>query len=327
MGNAPRGGGGLGRYLLGRALQSALALWVTVSATFAAVHLLPGDPFGDPQLDPAVRRQLAGLYGLGLPLWRQYIRYMSQLVQGHLGWSLHNPDRAVGAVIAAGVPVSAVLGGLALLWAVPIGAALGLVAAQRRNGWLDRSLLVLAVVGLAIPSFVLAVALDDVGAVRLRLLPVAGWGTAAQAILPAVALGLAPLAVIARLVRAQAAEVIDSDYVLGARARGLSWPRLLTRHVLRNALLPAVTALGPLTATVLMGSFVVENIFAVPGLGRDFVAAVLDRDYPLVTGITVFYAALLLVCNFLADVAAVALDPRLCLGPPVDGRTRVIDGR
>lgn len=304
----------MGRYILGRSLQAVLALWVTVSATFTAVHLIPGDPFSDPQLDPSVRLHLIQVYGLGLPLWRQYVRYMAQLAQGHLGWSLLNPDRGVGAVIAAGLPVSAALGALALLWAIPTGTILGLAAGWRRNGALDRALLVLAVAGLAIPSFVLAVALDDIGGVRLRLLPVAGWGTASQAVLPALALGLGPLAVVARLVRVQAAEVLQSEYVLAAVGRGLSWPRVLVRHVLRNAAVPAVVALGPLTAAVLIGSFVVENIFAVPGLGRDFVAAVLDRDYPLVAGITVFYAALLLACNLLADLAAAALDPRIRLG-------------
>ena len=304
----------MARYVLGRSLQAVLALWVAVTATFAAVHLIPGDPFGDAQLDPMVRRHLAEIYGLGLPVWRQYLQYISQLARGHLGWSLHSPDLGVGAVVASGLPVSATLGALALVWAVPVGTALGLAAAWRRNRLLDRGLLVLAVAGLSLPSFVLAVLLDDLGAVRLRLFPVAGWGTPAQAVLPALALGLAPMAVVARLVRAQAAEVIDGAYVLAARGRGLAWPTVLARHVLRNALIPAIMALGPLCAAVLMGSFVVENIFAVPGLGRDFVAAVLDRDYPLVTGITVFYAALVLACNLAADLAAAGLDPRIRLG-------------
>ncbi len=303
----------MGRYLLGRVLHSILALWVAVTATFLAIHRLPGDPFGGAQLDPDTRRRLIQMYGLGLPLWRQYTAYLSSLMHGRLGWSLVSVDQSVGAVVAQALPVSLTIGALALLWAVPVGVGLGLMAAHRRGGVVDRLTLGIGVLGLGVPSFVVAVLLDYLVGVRLRWLPVAGWGTPADGVLPALALGLTPCAAIARLVRTQALEALGSEYVGAARARGLSPAFILVRHVLRNALLPTVTAIGPLAANVLIGSFVIESIFAVPGLGRVFVQSVLDRDYPLVTGITVVYAALVLACNLVADILAAAVDPRIRL--------------
>jgi oligopeptide transport system permease protein len=301
------------RWLLGRTLQSLAGLCAVVTATFVAMHLIPGDPFSDPRLPPAVRARLLALYGLDRPWPVQYATYLAGLLRGQLGWSLTDPHRSVGAMIVQGLPASATLGALALAWSVPAGCALGLWAAWRRGRWPDHLAVLVAVAGLSVPSFVLAVLLDYLFGVRLRLLPVAGWGSPAQAILPALALGATPFALVARLTRAEAAEVLAADFIQAARARGLSWPQVLRRHVLRNALLPVVTALGPLTAGILTGSLVIESVFAVPGLGRDFVQSVLDRDYPLILGTTVFYAALLIACNLLADVALAVCDPRIRL--------------
>lgn len=302
---------GLGRVLLGRCAQAVAALWVCVTVSFVLMHAIPGGPFSSLQLPPATRALLDARYGLDRPLWRQYAVYVGNALHGELGWSLVDPRVSVASMIRAGLPVSALLGALALLWSVPTGLALGLCGALRPGGGWDRVGGGVALLGLAVPNFVLAAAADYFLGVRARLLPVAGWGTPAQAVLPALALGALPLALVARMTRAQAADVLRAEYVRAARAKGLSWPQTLLRHVLRNSLLPVLTLLGPLAAVTVAGSFVVETVFAVPGLGAAFVGSILDRDYPAILGLTVFYSALLLGCNLLADLAHLAADPRL----------------
>ena len=299
----------MARYLAGRVALAIGGVWLVTTATFVALHVLPGNPFGNPHLAPGVRSNLIAHYGLNLPLRLQYVRYLHNLLRGRLGWSLVNPHRTVAAILAQGWPVSATLGLLTLAWSVPLGSLLGLAACRSRVG--DAIVWAVSVTGLAVPNFVLAAGLGAVFAVRLPWLPVAGWGRPAQAVLPSLALGAAPLALVARLVRAQAGAVLTSEYVRGARAKGVAGWTLLRRHVLGPALLPVATALGPMVAALLVGSFVVEHTFAIPGLGRAFVQSVLDRDYPVVLGLTVFYAALLAVANLLSDLLAGVLDPRV----------------
>ncbi len=310
----PGGRRGLAGALLGRCLHAACALWVCVTVTFALMHAVPGGPFSSLQLPAASRALLTARYGLDRPLLRQYAVYVGNALHGELGWSLVDPRVTVASMIRRGLPVSGLLGALALLWSVPAGLALGLRGALRPGGPWDRVAGGVALLGLAVPNFVLAAAADYFLGVRIRLLPVAGWGTPAQAVLPALALGALPLALVARMARAQAAEVLRTEYVRAARAKGLSWGQTLRRHVLRNSLLPVLTLLGPLASVTVAGSFVVETAFAVPGLGAAFVGSILDRDYPLILGLTVFYCALLLGFNLLADLAHLAADPRLDAG-------------
>ena len=302
----------MGRYLLARGLLTAVALTVIVTTTFVLMHLLPGDPFLTPKLLPVIREHLLAHYGLDRPLWQQYLMYWGNLLHGRLGPSLLEPGRTVGQLIATGFPVSAEVGALALLWSVTLGIALGLVSACHRGRAWDYAVLGVAVLGLAVPNFVVAVLSDDL--LGGHLLPVAGWGGPAHAILPAFALGLGALALVARMLRAQAVEVLDADFIRTALAKGLPWRQILTRHVCKNALLPVLTLLGPLAAAILTGSLVVERIFAIPGLGSDFVSSILDRDYPLILGLTTFYAALLLGFNLLVDVLYTVVDPRIRLG-------------
>jgi oligopeptide transport system permease protein len=304
----------MGRFVAYRLAQAAAALWAVVTGTFAMMHAIPGDPFESPKITPSVRAQLIDRYGLDQPLYRQYAIYLGNLAHGRLGWSMHDLHRSVGQMIRAGFPVSATLGAEALLWSVTLGILLGLLAAFRRHTPWDHLAIAAAVVGLSVPNFVIAVLGDYLLGVRVRLLPVAGWGTFAQTVLPALSLGCVSLALVARLMRARAVEVLAADYIRTARAKGLPWSRILARHVLRNALLPVVTVLGPLAAGVLTGSFVVETIFAIPGLGSDFVNSIVDRDYPLIMGVTIFYAALLIVFNLVVDVAYALVDPRIRLG-------------
>ena len=298
-------------HLLRRLLVRLAALWVVVTATFFVLHAIPGQPFTNPHLTSAARARLMALYGLSRPLWQQYALYVGHLARGQFGRSLVDVHETVGQIIAAGFPSSAALGAEALLWAVSGGIALGLLAAFQRRRWLDHLVVLLAVVGLSVPNFVVAVVVDYVFGVRLRVLPVAGWGGFAASLLPAFSLGLGCLALVTRLLRARAIEVLALDHVRAARAKGLGWAQVLLRHVLRNALLPVLTLLGPLAAGVVTGSFVVEEIFAIPGLGSSYVSSVLDRDYPVVLGITVFYAALLLAFNLAVDVLYAVVDPRI----------------
>lgn len=304
----------MARYLCKRCLLALVALGVIITGTFLLMHVIPGNPFLTPKLLPSIRENLSARYGLDLPIWQQYLVYWGNLLHGHLGWSLVDPGRSVGQMISAGFPVSAELGAEALLWSISFGIALGLVAAFHLNRAWDYAALGVVVLGLAVPNFVIAVLGDYFLGVQVRLLPVAGWGTFAQSVLPAISLGLPSLALVGRLVRAQGAEVLEMDYIRTARAKGLPWPQILAHHVLRNAILPIVTILGPLAATVLTGSFVVERIFAIPGLGSAFVSSVLDRDYPLILGLTIFYATLLLGFNLLVDVLYTLVDPRIRLG-------------
>jgi len=304
----------MGRYLLGRVLRTLVALWAIVSATFLVMHLIPGNPFLARQLPPAVAQHLLARYGLDMPLWRQYVLYWAGLLHGRLGSSMVVPGRTVRQIVAAAFPVSAELGAEALLWSVTLGVALGLLAAFHLNRAWDYCALAVAVLGLSVPNFAIAAILDYVLGVRARLLPVAGWGGFAHTVMPAFALGFMSLALVSRLLRTQGAEVLAMEYVRTARAKGLAWPAIVVRHVLRNALLPVLTVLGPLAAAVLSGSFAVEQIFAIPGLGSAYVQSILDRDYPVILGVTVFYAFVLLGFNLLVDVLYGLVDPRIRLG-------------
>jgi len=299
-------------YLIRRLLLSLLTLWVIITLTFVLMHAIPGDPFAsEARISPQALANLRRFYGLDQPLPVQYIRYLGNLVRLDLGRSLRSEVRDINQIIADGLPVSALLGAEALLLAVLGGVTLGVLAALGHNRLLDHLSIGLAIVGISVPSFILATLLIHVFAVQLGLLPVSTWGTWRHTVLPAVALGLAPLAYLARLTRSSMLEELSQDYVRAAVARGLSRPRVIVGHALRNALLPMVTVLGPLSAGILTGSFIIENIFGIPGIGKIFVLSISDRDYPLILSGAVVYSALLLAANFLVDVAYGVIDPRI----------------
>ncbi len=281
------------------------------TATFALLHAIPGDPFSTQHIGATTHALLVARYGLDLPLWQQYLTFLGNLAHGRLGWSLVDPQRTVADVIAQGFPVSGILGLEALGWSVSGGIALGLLAAARPRGAAATGALIVTLAGLAVPNFVLALLVDWLVGVRWQLLPVAGWGGLAASILPAFSLGMVALALVTRLIQAQARGVLSSAYIRTARAVGIPEGRILRRHVLRNASLPLLAVLGPMAAAILTGSFAIEQIFSIPGLGRVYVQSILDRDYPVVLGLTLFYAALLLAFNLLADVAHPLLDPRV----------------
>ncbi len=301
-------------YLARRALMSLVTLWLIITLTFVLMHAVPGDPFiSDARVSPQVMSNLRAYYGLDQPLVVQYVRYLARLVRLDLGRSIKSEVRDINQMIAEGLPVSAVLGLEALLVAVTGGVSLGILAALGHNRGLDYLAMGVAIVGISVPSFILATLLIHVLAVRLELLPVGTWGTWRHTVMPALALALAPLAYVARLTRSSMLDELSQDYVKAALARGLSRSRAILGHALRNALLPVVTILGPLTAAVLTGSFVIENIFGIPGIGKIFVLSISDRDYPLILSGAVVYSVLLLTMNLLVDLVYGIVDPRIRL--------------
>ena len=282
--------------------------------SFFVIRLAPGSPFATERaVSPVVLEQLNARYGFDRPLPEQFLRYVVQLVQGDLGLSTKYPDRTVNEIIAAGLPVSMLLGGLALLWALLVGVPAGLIGALRQNTVWDHVAMGTALVGISVPTFVMGPLLVLILALSLYWLPPGGWGSLRHLWLPVITLGTAYGAYVARLTRAGMLEVVRADFVRTAQAKGLPSGLLVYRHMLRGGLLPLVTFLGPAVADILVGSVVVEKIFAVPGIGPHFVDAAFNRDYFLVMGIVVVYSALLLVMNALVDITYGLLDPRVRL--------------
>jgi len=302
------------KYLLTRLLSMVAALWVIITLTFFMMHIIPGGPFAtERKLPPEILANVEAHYHLNEPVWKQYADYLGSLVHGDLGPSYKYFGRTVNGIIRDGFPVSATLGALALSFALLVGLATGIVSALRHNGWQDYLAMVLSTFGFSVPNFIVAGLLMYVFAYWLGWLPAAMWGTPQQAVMPALALAALPTAIIARLMRSNMLEVLQQDYMRTARSKGLSERAVVWRHALRNAVTPIVTYLGPLVASVFTGSFVVETIFGIPGLGRYYVSSISDRDYTVILGVTIFYAAFLMFMNFLVDLAYVILDPRVKL--------------
>jgi oligopeptide transport system permease protein len=295
-----------------RVLLIVPTLWVIATVTFFLMRLAPGGPFrSEREIPPVAREQLMRKYGLDRSLGEQYVRFLSNAVRLDFGVSYHYPGRTVREIIAEAFPVSAELGGWALLLAVLLGVPLGVVAAVHKNGAADVGAMSVALAGISIPNFVLGPLLVMAFSFGLFLLPPALWQGPASRVLPVVTLAVAYLAYIARLTRAGMLEVLRQDYIRTARAKGLSEGRVIFKHAFRLGVLPVVSFLGPAAARIVTGSIVVESIFAVPGLGRYLVNAAFNRDYTLVLGGVLFYALLLIVLNLLVDVAYMALDPRV----------------
>ncbi|HUL45680.1 MAG TPA: ABC transporter permease subunit [Steroidobacteraceae bacterium] len=299
-------------YALRRTAVAVPTLLVVISLSFLLQRLAPGGPFDQEQtLTPAVRANLDRVYGLDQPLAVQYAHYLGALARGDFGPSLSQRDFTVSELIGQGLPLSATLGLAAVLLAILVGIPAGIAAALARGGGSDYALTALAALGIALPTFVTGPALALVFGLHLHWLPVAGWerGAPRYLVLPVVTLALPVAAYLARLTRASLLEVLRTNYVRSARARGLGASRVLWHHALRPALLPAVSYLGPAVAFVVTGSLVIETVFGLPGSGRYLVQGAIDRDYPLVLGMVIVYAALTLACNLAADLVYGWLDP------------------
>jgi oligopeptide transport system permease protein len=299
------------RFIAVRLVASVAIVFVVATASFLLLHAAPGGPFDtDERRSVAVQRAMEDRYALHQPLWEQYGRAMASLMHGDLGVSMKR-DVSVARLIAQHGPISALLGVLGLSAAVAIGVSLGVIAAWRRNTWVDYLVMMAALIGISIPAFVLGPLLIAAISLDLGWLPPARVDGFTSLILPAITLGTIYLGTIARLTRGGMIDVLDHDFIRTARAKGLPERRVVARHALRVGIIPVVTYLGPATAAMISGSFVVEKIFQIPGLGTYFITSVTERDYPVVTGVFVFYTALLVLLNLAVDVAYGVLDPRV----------------
>jgi oligopeptide transport system permease protein len=301
-------------YALKRLLGAIPTLLLVIALAFLMVHSAPGGPFDDERvLPPETRAALEAAYNLDQPLHRQFLDYLAGVVRGDLGPSYHYRDYSVAELIGNAFPVSLQLGAMAMLLAVVVGVAAGTFAALRRNSLLDRAVMGFAMTGISIPVFVIAPVLVLLLAVKLQWLP-AGWSGNAgvgRYVLPVVSLALPQVAYIARLTRASMIDVLATDFIRTARAQGLGRAAVIRHHALKPAMLPVLSYMGPAIAAVLTGSVVVEEIFGIPGLGQFFVRGALNRDYTLVLGIVIFYAALVVLLNLVVDLLYGAIDPRI----------------
>jgi oligopeptide transport system permease protein len=300
------------RVLLKRCLHGLLVLWVVATLTFLLLRIAPGGPFdSERKLPPEVIANLEAKYHLDEPVWQQYLRYMGGVVQGDLGPSYKYLDRGVTEIIAETLPTSIVLGGLAMLFSVLVAFPTGLFAAYFRNSLIDRCCMAIAALGISLPNFVLGALLIWAVALQLGWLQIGRWDDWSNVILPMITLGAAPTAFLASLLRSTLIETMSEDFVRTARAKGLKESMVIIKHALLHSLIPVLTVIGPLAAALLTGSFVVEYVFAIPGMGRFFITAVTDRDYPLIMGVTLVYTALLVCANLIVDLLYSFVDPRI----------------
>ncbi|MBN1961313.1 MAG: ABC transporter permease [Deltaproteobacteria bacterium] len=306
-------------YILKRIATGIITVYFIATATFVAMHLVPGDPLASAKaMRPEIRANLEKKYGLDKPLLSQYGVFLGNMLKGDFGISYSEKNRSVNDIIRSHFPISAVLGLLSLFFATLGGVLFGAIAAIRRGKITDRASMFFVILGISVPSFVFA-AIAQYLVVKLNhtagmtVLPVAGWGTFSHMLLPAVVLGIGSLALQTRLMRSSMLEVVHQDYIRTAKAKGLSPLRIFLFHQLRNAILPTVTILGPAIASITTGGFVVESIFAIPGLGRYFVQAFQQFDYTVIMGLTVFYGAFLVGMVLLVDLVYGIIDPRITI--------------
>ena len=300
------------RFISRRLLQAIPVLFIVATLTFFMIRLAPGGPFAaEKSVPPEIQKNLDAFYGFNLPMHRQFLRWMGNALRGDLGPSFRYANRTVNELIAESFPISAELAFWALIVALVFGLSAGLVASLRPNTALDYVPSSLAMIGISVPNFVLGPLLVLVFAIKLHWLHVSGWDEPSDRILPALTLGAAYAAYVARLTRGGTLEILSQDFIRTARAKGASNARIILRHTLRGGLIPVVSYLGPTVAALLTGSFVVETIFQIPGLGRYFVNAAFNRDYTMILGAVLFYAALIVVFNLLVDILLVWMNPRL----------------
>lgn len=299
-------------FIFKRFLWMILTLWVVFTVSFILMHSVPGGPFdGERNLPPEIEANQARRYHLDEPLWKQYSRELNNVLHGDLGFPYKIGDLSVNEMVRQGFPVSAALGLMALTFAILLGLTSGIVAAVSRGTWTDSGLMALATIGITLPNFVVAGFMILLFVFTIPLFPAAGWGTANQLVLPAICLGAPYAAEIARITRTSMLDVLSQDYIRTAEAKGLPKWHVVLRHALPTALLPVMSFLGPAAAGILTGSLVIEQIFAIPGLGSHFVQAALGRDYTVAMGLVLLYTVILYTFNFIVDLSYAVLDPRV----------------
>ena len=304
----------MGKYIIKRVAMGVLSIFIVATLTFFLMNLVPGGPFvAEKSISKEAQAALEAKYGLDKPLLERYATYMTDFVKGDMGLSLRQRGRTVSDIIFSKFPVSAKLAGFAVAVAVLVGIPLGCLSAYNRGKLGDNIIIVFATCGIAIPSFISSVILLYTFGSKLNLLPTVGLNTMSSYIMPVTALAIYPTAYITRLMRSSLLDVMGQDYIRTAKAKGLSNFKILFKHALRNGVLPVVTYVGPMLASLMTGSFVVEKIFTVPGLGRDFVSAINQRDYTLIMGTTIVLATLIITANVIVDILYKIIDPRINL--------------
>lgn len=302
------------KYIIKRVAMGILSIFIVATLTFFLMNMVPGGPFvAEKSISKEAQAALEAKYGLDKPLLERYVTYMTDLVKGDMGVSLRQRGRTVSEIIFSKFPVSAGLAGIAVLVALLIGIPLGCLSAYNRGKFADNFIIVLATCGIAIPSFISSVLLLYTFGSKLHLLPTIGLNSISSYIMPVTALAIYPTAYITRLMRSSLLDVMGQDYIRTAKAKGLSNFKILFKHALRNAVLPVVTYVGPMLASLMTGSFIVEKIFTIPGLGRDFVSAINQRDYTLIMGTTIVLATLIITANVIVDILYKIIDPRIKL--------------
>ena len=301
------------KYIGKRVVVSVVMIFLLVTVSFFMVKLIPGSPFTSEKMQAGNKEAIYAYYGLDKPVYVQYLTYMRNLLRGDLGVSYKLRGIQVNDIIASSFPYSLDLGIRSIIFALITGLMLGIISAYRRGKAMDTVTMVVAIIGTSVPSFIVGFFVQYVFAVKLHWFPVAQYESVWHTILPTFALGLSMLASVAKYTRSSMLDILSSDFVKTADAKGLSRLRIVVVHQLRNALLPIITLLGPMVATTVTGTFVVENVFAIPGLGRQYVTSVQNLDYTLITGLTIFFAVVLVVMNFLVDIVYAFIDPRISL--------------
>ena len=302
------------KYILKRILLAIVTIWAVATLTFFLMNMVPGGPFlSEKAISPQATAALEAKYGLDKPLWQQYLTYMAGASHGDFGDSLKQRGRTVMDIITMKFPVSARVGGVSVLVALLLGVPLGCIAALKRGKFLDNLISVVSTCGIAVPSFVICTLLVYFFGVRLQILPTMGLTSWKHYVMPVMALAFYPTAYIMRLMRSSMLDVLGQDYMRTAKAKGLAGGKILFKHALRNAILPVITYVGPLLAYTVTGSFVVEKIFTIPGLGGEFISAINGRDYTLIMGTTIFLATLIILMNVVVDIVYKIVDPRIKL--------------
>lgn len=303
----------MGRYIAKRVLSGVITLFVLLVVTFFLMHIVPGSPFAqhEDKMPAEIRAQVEAKYGLDKPLMEQFVTYLGNILRGDFGISFIKPSTNVNEILDRGFPISARVGGIVVVVSLLIGVGIGILSAIRRGSLLDSAVMVFATVGVSVPLFVISVLLLYLFAGVWNVLPTYGLTTWRHYILPVACLSFSPIAYIARLTRSSMLEVIEQDYIRTARAKGVRESMVILGHALRNAILPVVTYLGPLVASLLTGSFIVERLFAIPGMGRYYVESIGSRDYNVILGMTVFFGIFVIACNLLVDILYGIIDPRV----------------
>ncbi|ONI45184.1 peptide ABC transporter permease [Candidatus Epulonipiscioides gigas] len=304
----------MSRYIAKRLVSMVITLLIISSLTFSIMHSIPGSPFTkDRALLPEIEAALMEKYGLDDPLWEQYLNYLGDFIQGDLGVSMQKIGVSVNDMINQGLPVSAKVGSIAVIVILALGIPIGMISALKQNSIIDHIVMFIATIGIAVPSFVVGTFIMYIFGEKLRLIPAGGLDGPSSYIGPVIALAGFSLAYVTRLMRSTMLEVLRQDYIRTAKANGLSQLRVIGKHALKNALIPVITYVGPMVASILTGSFVIEKIFALPGIGKYFTESVTNRDYTVIMSITLFYAAIYIFMVLLVDIAYAFIDPRIKL--------------